>query len=158
MELECCILKSKLELLSGQKPWSLYLFYNLFMSFLQRLIQNPVKYLSFNFCLIGQHLLAANCFCKNIVSLSTDLSTSQFKDEFESFADNFELNLDSIAIRKATLDCCSWWLECTNKSMVSLGKITYEGTRIDSIMLQFGLEQLIREPTHITGESFSAEI
>lgn len=42
--------------------------------------------------------------------------------------------------------------------MVPLGKITYEGTRIDSIMLQFGLEQLIREPIHITGERFSVEI
>ena len=36
-----------------------------------------------------------------------------------------------------------------------LGKTTYEGTRIDSITSQFGLEQLIYEPTHITGERSS---
>ena len=37
----------------------------------------------------------------------------------------------------------------------TLGKTTYEGTRIDGITSQFGLEQLIHEPTHITGERSS---
>ena len=39
--------------------------------------------------------------------------------------------------------------------MYPLGKTTYEGTRIDGIMSQFGLVQLIYEPTHILGERSS---
>ena len=41
------------------------------------------------------------------------------------------------------------------KGWYPLGKITYEGTRIDSITSQFRLEQLIHEPTHIIGEKSS---
>ena len=33
-----------------------------------------------------------------------------------------------------------------------LGKITYESTTIDGIMSQFGLEEMIHKPNHITGE------
>ena len=41
------------------------------------------------------------------------------------------------------------------KGWYPLGKTTYEGTRIDGITSQFGLEQLIHEPTHIIGERSS---
>ena len=34
-------------------------------------------------------------------------------------------------------------------------KITYEGSKIDAITLQFGLQQLIKEPTYILGSSSS---
>ena len=36
--------------------------------------------------------------------------------------------------------------------MVPLGKKTCEGTRIDGIITQFGLEQMIDNPTNILGE------
>ena len=83
-------------------------------------------------------------------------SPSQSKDKFESFADNFKLNLDSIVHKNPCLivvlggfnaQAKGWWYP--------LGKTTYEGTRIDGIMSQFGLEQLIPEPTHIIGEKSS---
>ena len=35
------------------------------------------------------------------------------------------------------------------------GKTTYKGTKIDGITSQFGLEQLIHEPNHISGERSS---
>ena len=38
------------------------------------------------------------------------------------------------------------------KEWYSLGKTTYEGTRIDGITSQFGLEHLIHESTHIIGK------
>ena len=36
--------------------------------------------------------------------------------------------------------------------MVPLGKKTCEGTRIDGIITQFGLEKMIDNPTNILGE------
>ena len=89
----------------------------------------------------------------NFISLYR--SPSQSKDEFESFADNLELNLDSIALRNPYLIVVLGDFNAETKGWYPLGKATYEGTRIDGITSQFGLEQLIHEPTHITGERSS---
>ena len=83
----------------------------------------------------------------NFISLYR--SPSQSKDEFESFADNLELNLDSVALRNPYLIVVLGDFNAQTKGWYSLGKTTYEGTRIDGITSQFGLEQLILEPTHI---------
>ena len=89
----------------------------------------------------------------NFISLYR--SPSQSKDEFESFADNLELNLDSLALRNPYLIVVLGDFNAQTKGWYSLGKTTYEGTRIDGITSQFGLEQLIHEPTHIIGERSS---
>ena len=89
----------------------------------------------------------------NFISLHR--SPSQSKDEFESFADNLELNLGSIALRNPYLIVVLGDFNAQTKRWFPLGKATYEGTRIDGILSQFGLEQLIQEPTHITGERSS---
>ena len=73
-------------------------------------------------------------------------SPGQSKDEFESFADNFELNLDSIALRNPYLIVVLSDFNAQTEGWYLLGKATYEGTRINGITSQFGLEQLIREP------------
>ena len=57
-------------------------------------------------------------------------SLSQSKDEFESFADNFELNIDSIALRNPHLIVGLGELNAQTKGCYPLGKTTYEGTRI----------------------------
>ena len=79
---------------------------------------------------------------------------SQSKDEFESFADNPELDLDLIALRNPYLIVLGD-LNTQTKGWYPFGKTAYEGTRIDSITSQFRLEQLIHEPTHIIGERSS---
>ena len=79
-------------------------------------------------------------------------SPSQSKDEFESFADNLELNLDSIALRNPYLIVVLGDFNAQTKGWYPLGKTTYDGTRIDGITSQFGLEQLIHKPTHIIEE------
>ena len=89
----------------------------------------------------------------NFISLYRSLS--QFKDELESFSDNLELNLDSIAFRNPYLIVALGDFNAQTKGWYLLGKTIYEGTRIDGIKSQFGLEQLIHEPTHITGERSS---
>ena len=82
-------------------------------------------------------------------------SSSQSKDEFESFADNLEPNLDSVVHRNPYLIVVLGDFNAQTKGWYLLGKTTDEGTRIDGIMSQFGLDQLIHEPTHITGERSS---
>ena len=89
----------------------------------------------------------------NFISLYR--SPSQSKDEFESFADNLELNLDSVVHRNPYLIVVLGDFNAQTKGWYPLGKTTYEGTRIDGITSQFGLEQLIHEPTHIIGERSS---
>ena len=73
----------------------------------------------------------------------------------ESFADNLKFHLDSIALRNPYLIVVLGDFNAQTKGWYSLGKTTYADTRIDGIASQFGLEQLIHEPTHIFGERFS---
>ena len=82
-------------------------------------------------------------------------SPSQSKDECESFADNLALNLHSVALRNPYLIVDPGEFNAQIKGWYSLGETTYEGTRIDGITSQFGLEQLIHEPTHIIRERTS---
>ena len=82
-------------------------------------------------------------------------SPSQSQDTFESFIDNLELNIDAIAAKNPYLigilgdfnDKLSTW--CRSD------KSTYEGSRIDGLVSNYSLQQLINEPTHITGNSSS---
>ena len=74
----------------------------------------------------------------NFISLYR--SPSQSKDEFESFADNLELNLDSFALRNPYLIVVLGDFNAQAKGWYPLVKTTYEGTRIDGIKSQFGLE------------------
>ena len=78
----------------------------------------------------------------NLISLYR--SPSQSHDVFETFADNLELNVDTIANKNPYL-------------IVILGddKTTYEGSKIEAITSQFGLKELIQEPTHILSNSSS---
>ena len=74
-------------------------------------------------------------------------SPSQSKDKFQSFADHLELNLDSFLQRNPYLIVVLSEFNAQTKGWYPLGKTTYEGTKIDGITCQFGLEQLIHEPT-----------
>ena len=82
-------------------------------------------------------------------------SPSQAKDEFGSFVDNLELNLDSIVHRNPYLTVVLGDFNEQSKGWYPLGKTIYEDTRIDGMTSQFGLEKLIHEPTHIIGERSS---
>ena len=82
-------------------------------------------------------------------------SPSKSDDRFESFADNFELHLDSIVFRNPYLIIVLGDFNAHTKGWQPLAKTTYEGTRIDVIRSQFGLERMIHEPAHITEERSS---
>ena len=89
----------------------------------------------------------------NFISLYT--SPIQSKDELESFAYHLELNHDLIALINPYLIVVPGNFNAQRKRWCPLDKTTDEGTRIDGATSEFGLEQLIHEPTHITGERSS---
>ena len=75
-------------------------------------------------------------------------SPSQSRDIFETFADNFELTLDSI-INKNQFLIVAYIMLLKNDIN------SYEGLKIDTITSQFGLQQIINEPTYLTSNSSS---
>ena len=79
-------------------------------------------------------------------------SSNQSQDDFASFINNFELNYDSYnPFLTVVLGDFNAKLSLWYNNDIS----TYEGSKIDGVTSQFGLEQIIKEPTHIIGESLS---
>ena len=89
----------------------------------------------------------------NFISLYC--SPSQSSDTFEDFANNLELNLDKIANRGPYLLVALGDFNVKSSNWYKHDKTTYEGSKIDAITSQFGLQQLIKEPTHILTDSSS---
>ena len=76
-------------------------------------------------------------------------SPSQSQDVFESFCENFERTLDNLAIGAIgdfNAKSTNW---CAND------RTSFEGNKIEHITSQFGLSQIINEPTHILDSSSS---
>ena len=80
-------------------------------------------------------------------------SPSQNREEFNTFLDNLESNLETaslsnpfltILIGDFNVKCASWY---------SKDKSTTEGWELRLLTSQFGLNQIINEPTHITNNS-----
>ena len=77
-------------------------------------------------------------------------SPSQSHDVFESFADNLELNLETIANRNPYLIVIIGDFNAKSSNWYKYDKTTNEGSKID-----VGLQRLIQEPTHILSNSSS---
>ena len=82
-------------------------------------------------------------------------SPSQSSDTFEDFADNIELNLDKIATKSPYLLVILGDFNIKSSNWYKHDKTTYESSNIDAITSQFGLQQLIKEPTHVFTDSSS---
>ena len=82
-------------------------------------------------------------------------SPSQSSDTFEDFADNIELNLDKIATKSPYLLVILGDFNIKSSNWYKHEKTTYESSNIDAITSQFGLQQLIKEPTHVFTDSSS---
>ena len=89
----------------------------------------------------------------NFISLYR--SPSQLSKTFEDFADNFELNLDKIANKSPYLLVFLGDFNVISSNWYKHDKTTYEGSKIDAITSQFGLQQLTAEPPHILTDSSS---
>ena len=89
----------------------------------------------------------------NFISLYR--SPSQSPDVFEKFTDNFELNLDKIANKNPYLIVILGDFNAKSSNWYKHDTTIYEGSKINAITSQFGLKQLIKEPTHSLNDSSS---
>ena len=80
-------------------------------------------------------------------------SPSQTRDIFETFADNFELTLDSIINRNPVLIVALGDFNAKATNWYKNDINSYKGLKIDTITSQFGLQQTIIEPTCLTSNS-----
>ena len=84
-------------------------------------------------------LMVGDKTCNFVVLYS---SPRHSKDKFETFSDNFEMTLD-ILVQK------NLFLVTTIGDWYYQDKTNFEGKTTESITSQFGLYQLINEPTHL---------
>ena len=82
-------------------------------------------------------------------------SPSQSQDDFETFLKKFELNLDTILANNPFLTVVLGDFNFKSDLWCKSDKTSYEGSKIEGITSQFGLQQLINEPTHHTRNSSS---
>ena len=92
-----------------------------------------------NFEILGGKLCSFLCLYRSL---------SQTRDMLETFANNFELALDSIINKNPFLIVAldDWYKNDINSC---------EGLTTDAITSQFGLQQIINEPTYLTSNSSS---
>ena len=76
-------------------------------------------------------------------------------DEFEKFIDNLELNLETLCQNNPFLIVLIGDLNAKSKNWYSHDKTSHEGNEIENVTAQFGLQQIIKEPTHISNTSSS---
>ena len=79
---------------------------------------------------------------------------NQSQDDFESFANNFELNIDAVTANNPFLTVVLGDFNIKTNFWFKGDKTSYEGSKIDAITSQFG-SQLINEPTHLVADSSS---
>ena len=82
-------------------------------------------------------------------------SPSQTRDTFETFGDNFELTLDLIINKNPFLIVALGNFNAKTTKWYKNDINSYEDLEIDTITSQFGLQQIINEPTYLTSNSSS---
>ena len=75
-------------------------------------------------------------------------SSSQSSDNYEDFVENLQLNLDKIANKSPNVLVVFGDFIVKSSNWYKHDKTTYDGSKIIAITSQFGLQQLIKEPTH----------
>ena len=70
--------------------------------------------------------------------------------QYEKFIDNLELNLEFSGQNILFLIVLIGDVKAKSKNEYSHDKSSHEGNAIDNVTPQFGLQQIIKEPTHIS--------
>ena len=114
----------------------------------------PLRVLSIQYLqeCINFELIIGGKIC-NFISLYR--SPSQTQDEFEKFIDNLELNLDILCQNNPFLIVLIGDLNAKSKNWYCHDKSSHEGNAIENVTAQFGFQQIINEPTHISNTSSS---
>ena len=82
-------------------------------------------------------------------------SPSQTQDEFETFLKNFELTLDKIHENNPFMTIVLGDFNVKSNNWCKSEIASLEGSKIDTIVNSYGLNQLIQEPMHILNSSSS---
>ena len=82
-------------------------------------------------------------------------SPSQSLDNFETFIDNFELNLETLSRKNPFLLVAIGDFNAKSKVWYCNDNTTSQGKALENVTSQFGLHQVIKEPTHILHNSSS---
>ena len=82
-------------------------------------------------------------------------SPSQTQDKFEKFIDNLELHLETLCQNNPFLIVLIGDLNAKSKNWYCHDKSSREGNAVENVTAQFGLQQIINEPTHISNTSSS---
>ena len=82
-------------------------------------------------------------------------SPSQSNDQYQEFLSNFELNLEDISNKNPFLTTVLGDFNAKSKKWYSSGDTSPEGTDLDFLTRQYGLQQIIKEPTYLSNNSAS---
>ena len=112
------------------------------------------KYWIFSICrnVFAFELKIGNEFCKTV---SLYRSTNQSQDEFETFTNNLELILDKIFETIQFLVIALGDFHTKLSQWYKNDKTRTEGSKIANLTSQYGLKQIINQPTHILNNSSS---
>ena len=80
-------------------------------------------------------------------------SPNQYENDFESFVNNLELNLDSVMVNNFFLTIILSDFNAKSSLWCNSDITTYEDSKIDGATSQFGSQQIIKEPKHFIGDS-----
>ena len=113
----------------------------------------PSKVLSTNFLqeYINFEVSVGNKKCRFIHLYRT----SQSQDEFHNFLANLEMNLDEPFSSNLFLTTVSGEFNAKSNKWSEGDRSTIEGSKIDFLTFQFGLSEIIKEPTQILENSSS---
>ena len=121
------------------------------MHLLQKLLSLRIlniQYLQENICF---ELIISDKAC-NFLSLYRSPSQSQ---DFETFTEDLELNLENLVQKNPFLVVAMGYFNAKSSNWFCQDKTNFEGDAIKNLTSQFGLHQVIKEPTHILDTSFS---
>ena len=82
-------------------------------------------------------------------------SPGQSLDNFETFIDNFQLNLESLSRKNPFLLVAIGDFNAKSKVWYCNDNTMSQGKALENVMSQFELHQVIKKPTHILHSSFS---
>ena len=82
-------------------------------------------------------------------------SPSQFQDNFETFADNFEMTLELLTQKNLFLLTAIGDFNAKSSNWYNKDKTSFECNTIENVTSQLGLHQIMNEPTHILPNSSS---
>ena len=82
-------------------------------------------------------------------------SPSQSQDDFEIFADNFEMTLELLVQKNTFLLTAIVNFTAKSSNWYNKDKTSFKDNKIENLTSQLGLDQIINEPTHILPNSSS---